>query len=121
VRQRKGFPVNTRRNFLLALIGVPAIVRAQSLMQLRGIVLPTEWHHFGFVERLYVDLHLRKITDQQNEGLSMGEIAADFKRRGMRAMNDAAWNAQSVSTLIERHKFICRQDLLLRAERHLLA
>jgi hypothetical protein len=49
--------VNTRRNFLLAL-GAPAIVRATSLMQIRGLILPIERplligrQYAGFCQRL---------------------------------------------------------------------
>ena len=117
--------MTTRRNFLFgistALICAPAIVRAQSLMPLRGIVLPTERYHFGFVDRLYLHLHLPKIEALQNAGLSVDAIAADFNRRGMRAMNEIAWDAQGVNFVIKRDKIIRREDLLLRAERRLRA
>lgn len=113
--------MTTRRNFLFGsaavLIGAPAIARAQNLMPLRGIVLPAEWRHFGFVERLYVDVHLRKITDLQNEGLSVCEIAAHFNRCGMQAMSSAAWDAEGIKFVIKRHEVIQRQGLLLRAKR----
>ena len=90
-------------------------------MRLRGIILPTERHYFGFVDRLYVSSHLPKILQLQNAGLSLHEIAADFNRRGMRAINGAAWDAQGVNFVINRNKLICCHDLLLRAERHMRA
>jgi hypothetical protein len=46
-------------------------------MPVRGVVFP-EMHQFGFVERLYVHLHLPEITRLQNVGLSAREIAADM-------------------------------------------
>ena len=50
--------MTTRRNLLIGvstgLICAPAIVRTESLMRLRGIVLPAERHYFGFLDRLYV-------------------------------------------------------------------
>jgi hypothetical protein len=113
--------MNTRRNFLFGiapvLIGAPVIVQVQTLMPLRGIVLPSERYYFGFTDRLYVYSHLPKITALQSAGLSVEEIAADFNRHGRWAMNRTAWDAQSVMCVIKRDKFIRREDLLRRAER----
>ena len=116
--------MTTRRNFLIGastgLISTPAIVRTESLMRLRGIILPTERHYFGF-DRLYVSSYLPKIVQLQSAGLSLHEVAAQFNRRGMRAMNGAAWDAQAVNVVVNRNKMICCHDLLLRAERSLRA
>jgi hypothetical protein len=111
--------MTTRRNFLLgisaALICAPAIVRAQSLMPLRGMVLPAERYCFGFVERLYIHLHLPKITALQTAGLSVHEIAADFNRRGSRTINGASWNSEGVNFVINRDKLIRHEDLVARS------
>ena len=64
----------TRRNFLAsafaATVYSPPVVRATSLMQLRGIIVPKALH-FGFVDRLLVHTHLPLITQVQNEGFSL--------------------------------------------------
>jgi hypothetical protein len=66
-KQRKWFPMTTRRNFMVGasatLMYAPAIVRAQSLMPLRGIISPIERDCYGFVDRLHVHLHLPKIKE----------------------------------------------------------
>lgn len=117
--------MGTRRSFLFGtaavLISAPAVVRAQSLMPLRGIILLTDGHCFGFIERLYVHLHLPKITALQNAGLSAEEIALDLNRCGLDRMTDSAWNAQGVMSVIKRDSLIRRHDLLVRAERLLMA
>jgi hypothetical protein len=50
----------TRRNYLIGisatLVSAPAIVRAQSLMRIRGIVLPTQpKKYYGFCDRLWIN------------------------------------------------------------------
>jgi hypothetical protein len=45
----------TRRTVTLAAAGLifaPAVVRAKSLMRLRGVTVPIEPVHYGFVDRL---------------------------------------------------------------------
>ena len=60
-RQRKGFLMTTRRQFLIgisaALVSSPAIVRAESLMQVRGIVMPLHQNYYGWCDRLAINLH----------------------------------------------------------------
>ena len=60
-RQRKGFLMTTRRQFLIgisaALVSSPAIVRAESLMQVRGIVVPLPQNYYGWCDRLAINLH----------------------------------------------------------------
>src|SRR5262245_61621617 len=90
-----GFFVITRRNFLAsagaALIYAPPIVRAGSLMPLRGIVVPKALH-FGFVDRLLVHTHLPHITRAQNEGFSLQEVASELNRRGPKPwLNGEVW------------------------------
>jgi hypothetical protein len=101
-----------RRDFVFgasaALICAPAIVRAHNLMPLRGIILPTEPCYFGFTDRLYVHWYLPKITELQNAGLSLHEVAAEFSRR---RLNNTTWDGQRVMAVIKRDKLIRRIDL----------
>jgi hypothetical protein len=96
-----------------------AVVRAVSLMPVRGIILLTEVPQFGFTERLYVHLHLPKIIKLQNAGLSAHEIAA--------AMNaligftfGGAWDAGQVMGVLKRNEQIQRTDTIVRAHRALI-
>ena len=111
----------TRRSIFIgaavSLICAPAIVRAASLRPVRGIVFP-EMHQFGFVERLYVHLHLPEITRLQNVGLSAREIAADMNALNRTAFTfGGAWDADRVIGLLKRHHLIQRTDLIIRVQR----
>ena len=57
-RQQKGFLVIARRKFLIgisaAMVSTPGIVRVESLMTVRGIVMPFHKIHYGFCDRLWV-------------------------------------------------------------------
>src|SRR3974377_1515076 len=57
----RGFLITTRRQFLIgisaALVSSPAIVRAGSLMQVRGIVMPIHQNYYGWCDRLAINLH----------------------------------------------------------------
>jgi len=113
VRQRKGFSLITRRNFLTAsatLIYAPAVVRAASLMQVRGVALLTDRPYFGFVERLYVNLHFPTIVKLQNVGLSAREIAEELNKRQVRAINGDAWDAHHVICVVRGEERIRRAD-----------
>jgi hypothetical protein len=50
----------TRRKLLIgasaSLLCAPAIVRAGSLMAVRGVILPVQTNYYGFVDRLRFDL-----------------------------------------------------------------
>src|SRR5208337_946495 len=90
IRQRNGYMISRRKLLIGAaasLLCAPAIVRVGSLMPVRGIVLPTERCYFGFVDRLYVHIHLPPIMALQNAGLSAHGIAAEMNRRGGKAIN----------------------------------
>jgi hypothetical protein len=56
----RGFLMTTRRQFLIgistALLSSPAIVRAGSLMQVRGIVMPLHQNCYGWCDRLAINL-----------------------------------------------------------------
>ena len=56
----RGFLITTRRQFLIgisaALVSSPAIVRAGSLMQVRGIVMPIHQNYYGWCDRLAINL-----------------------------------------------------------------
>jgi hypothetical protein len=115
----------TRRNFLVTasatIVCTPAVVRAASLMPVRGIIFPTGRHYFGFVERLYIHCHLPKIAELQNAGLSAHEIAIELNKRKGAAMNGDPWDAQGVIFVVVRNEQIRRTDLILQAERVLNA
>lgn len=116
--------VISRRQFFLdasaAALCAPAVVRCASLMPVRGIAIPPGALHFGFVDRMYVHLHLPKITPMQNEGLSLHQIAGELNRRGPRPMIDRPWDAQFVISVLRRNEQIKRADAYLRATRALL-
>jgi hypothetical protein len=98
-----------------SLICAPAIVRAASLMPIRGVVFSPEMCHFGFVERLYVHLHLPEITLLQNAGLSAHDIAADMNARNKTGfIFGDAWDGEQVIGLLKRHQLIQRTDLTRR-------
>jgi hypothetical protein len=63
-RQQKGFLMITRRNYLIgisAALSAPAIVRAQNLMRVRGIVLPIQpKNYYGFCDRLWINYQYQK-------------------------------------------------------------
>jgi hypothetical protein len=77
----------TRRRFFVAgvasLICAPAIVRAESLMQIRALIVPMQPLHAGFVERLrfhWLELALKKEwTDEA--ALTFGGISENEARR----------------------------------------
>ena len=56
--------MTTRREFLLgistALISAPVIVRAASLMKIRGIVMPLQENYYGFCDCLAIDLRYKE-------------------------------------------------------------
>src|SRR3974377_1951005 len=56
----RGFLMHTRRQFLIgisaSLVGSTAIVRAGSLMQVRGIVMPLHQNYYGWCDRLAINL-----------------------------------------------------------------
>jgi hypothetical protein len=116
--------VITRRNFLAsasaAIIHAPPVVRAANLMPLRGTVLPPAALHFGFCERLCVHVHLRKITQLQNEGLSLHQIASELDRRGPKPWVDARWDLQFVTSVLKRDEQIKRADEYLRLKRQFM-
>src|SRR5215475_9278623 len=97
--------VITRRSFLVttpaALIFAPPFVQATNLMTLRGIVLPLEHSYFGFVDRLYVYLHVSKITRLQNVGLSLHQVADELNKYRSTAMNWVPWDAQNVISVLK--------------------
>ena len=122
-RQRKRFSMTTRRWFLFTvfatLIFGPPVVPAKRLMPVRDMISPTERNHYGYVERLYVHVHLPKITELQHNGLSAPEIAAELNRLGITAINGSTWDAQHVLGVVKRNERIRRADEILRAERQI--
>lgn len=117
IGNERGIPVITRRSLLVttpaALIFAPPFVQATNLMPLRGIVLPLEHSYFGFVDRLYVYLHVSKITHLQNVGLSLHQVADELNKYGSRAMNGVPWNVQNVISVLQRDEQIKRTDAFL--------
>jgi hypothetical protein len=111
-----------RRSFVGALASTlfsPAVVRAASLMQVRGIILPRKWCHYGFVDRLYVGTHVPRIRKLQDAGLTAHEIAAEFNRRNIRAINGTNWDAGHIRGVVRRDERIRAQDTILRQRRML--
>jgi hypothetical protein len=102
-----------------ALLLAPAVVQASSLMRVRGNILPIEWCHYGFVQRLYVDCHINRIRMLQNTGMSAHEIAADFNRRNSLAINNSDWDAGRVLSVVRLDARIRSQDKMLRVWRML--
>ena len=92
----------------------PSIVRASSLMPVRGIILPIERRHYGFLERLYVYANLPAIIELQNAGLSAHGVAEAMNSRGRKSINDARWDAQCVIGVLTRNKKIQREDAIRR-------
>jgi hypothetical protein len=113
--------VITRRNFLAsgsaAIISAPPVVRAANLMPLRGIVLPPPALHFGSCERASVHLHLPKITQLQNEGLSLQQIASELNRRGPKPLIDGPCDLLFTTSILKRDEQIKRADEYLRLRR----
>jgi hypothetical protein len=127
----------TRRNFVLTGLATgicaPAIVRANVLMPVRRVVLPPDASglfftpknydpfagipHYGFVERLYVNVHLPKIAPLFSAGRSADEIATVLNRSGSRAMNGVRWSADSVRGIVRRDEAIREADLEVKRRR----
>jgi hypothetical protein len=91
----------------------PPFVQAKNLMPLRGIDLPLEHSHFGFVDRLYVYLHVSKIRHLQNVGLSLHQVADELNKYRSTAMNAVPWNVQNVISVLKRDEQIKRADAFL--------
>jgi len=103
----------TRRSFFVttsAAFCAPAVLRAANLMPLRGIILPFERNYFGFLDRLWVNLHLPKITQLYNDGFSAHEIASELNRMRWTAINGNAWDVQHVLGVARRNQQIQRGD-----------
>ena len=107
-----------RRRFLVSgfatALCAPAVVRVATLMPVRGIVIPSEVLHFGFVDRMYVHLHFTKIAQMQDGGLSIREIARELNRHGSAAMNGLPWDAQNIASVLMRNEQIRRADGFVR-------
>ena len=122
--------MTTRRQFLIgisaALVSAPAIVRAGSLMKVRGIVMPLPKNYFGFCDRLAIDLRYkegllrgRTLTRMIEEGLLRHipphELAYDLARWGTTELSLAA-REERRELLWPRVKDF---DRLIRAQRYL--
>ena len=114
----------TRRSFLASasasIVWAPPVVRAANLMQLRGIVLSPAAFHFGYCERLLVHLHLPKITQLQNEGLSLHQIASELDTGGPEPWVDGPWDLQFVIFVLKRNEQIKQADEYLRLRRQFM-
>ena len=97
--------MTTRRQFLIgisaALVSAPVIVRAGSLMKVRGIVMPLQENYYGFCDRLAIDLRYkegllrgRALTRMIEEGLLRHipphELAYDLAKWGTTELSLAA-------------------------------
>jgi hypothetical protein len=110
-----------RRSFLGAVAGTllfaPAVVRAASLMQVSGIILPHEWCHYGFLQRLYVGSRVPEIRELQDAGMTAHEVAAELNRRNFNALNGTDWDAEHVRGVVQCDDRIRAQDLIIRQRR----
>jgi hypothetical protein len=93
----------------------PAIVRAESLMPVRGIVVPTALQ-FGFVQRLYVHNCLPTVLRLQAKGLSAYQIAAVMNAA---SINASTWDARSVLGVVTLDGMIRRADEYIRWQRRM--
>jgi hypothetical protein len=97
-------PIIARRAFLLgasaAMLCTPAIVRASSLMPLRGVPLPGEYIRYGHVIRMWIFANLGTIKSRLDNGLSAHEIAEDFNIDGRGYANRKPWDAGGVLGII---------------------
>jgi hypothetical protein len=85
-----------------------------------GIILPIERNYYGYVDRLYVHLHLSKIKPLQNEALSLHQIASELNRRGSKPMIDGPWTVQFVTSILNRNEQMKRADAYLRLKRQFM-
>lgn len=115
--------ITSRRELLtgisVTLLCAPAVVRAESLMPLRGIVVPSGELQFGFCDRLCVKAHLSPITELKNEGFSLQQIPSELnrRRRGPWIYGRSDWDLQFVTSVIKRDEQIKRVDAYFRAKR----
>jgi hypothetical protein len=75
-------------------------------MPVRGIIFPIQRNYHGFLERLFVHSYLPPIAKLQNTGLSAQGIAAELNRRGSKAADGDAWDAQRVAYVIRCDEMI---------------
>ena len=118
--QLKGFSMINRRRFLVSgsatVLCAPAVVRVATLMPVRGIVIPTGELHFGFCDRLCVQVHLPRITQLQNEGLSLQQVAGELNERGPKPWINGPWDLQFVTAMLKRDEEIRRVDAYFRIQ-----
>jgi len=101
----RGFLITTRRQFLIgisaALVSSPAIVRAGSLMQVRGIVMPIHQNYYGWCDRLAINLRyhsgelrgsalIRLIDEGLLKHISPAILAYDLARWGTAQLSATA-------------------------------
>ena len=101
----RGFLMTTRRQFLIgisaALASAPAIVPAQSLMSVRGIVIPLHQNYYGWCDRLAINLRyhsgelrgsalIRLIDEGLLKHISPAILAYDLARWGTAQLSATA-------------------------------
>ena len=101
---KRGFLVIARRKFLIgisaAMVSAPGIVRVESLMTVRGIVMPFHKIHYGFCDRLWVKCRyengelrgpaLMRMIDDRILQVSPAILAYDLARWGAGHLSLAA-------------------------------
>ena len=122
--------MTTRRQFLIgisaALVSAPAIVRAGSLMKVRGIIMPIPGNYYGFCDRLWIKQRyengelrgpalMRMIEEGLLRHIPPHELAYDFARWGTTELSVAA-REERRELLWPRVKDF---DRLVRAQRYL--
>ena len=87
---------------------------------MHGIIIPTGELDFGFCDRLCVQVHLPRITQLQNEGLSLQQVASELNRRGPKPWINGPWGLQFVTAMLKRDEQIRRVDAYFRLKRQFM-
>ena len=105
-----------RRNFVIAgsaaTLCAPAIVRSHVLMTIRGVILPTEYPSYGFVDRLYINLFANRIRTLRSSGLPDEGVAAAINLQSPAVAG--VWDAARVGRLLDPERAIAEADAWLR-------
>ncbi|MGC1896646.1 MAG: hypothetical protein WA763_23605, partial [Pseudolabrys sp.] len=62
-------------------------------------------------------MHLPRITQLQNEGLSLQQVASELNRRGPKPWINGPWDLQFVIAMLKRDEEIRRVDAYFRMKR----
>ncbi|MGA9202776.1 MAG: hypothetical protein WBZ67_20055 [Pseudolabrys sp.] len=65
-------------------------------------------------------MHLPRITQLQNEGLSLQQVAGELKERGPKPWINGPWELQFVTAMLKRDEEIRRVDAYFRMKRQFM-